>query len=86
MDKIYYGNSINLSGLYSKIPIKCDHVADYDKATYWDESGNFDIDINKLGTTVKDGCITFASENRNDVEIWTDGVLSTMKLLKKWCK
>jgi len=86
MDKIYYGNSINLSGLYSKVPIKCDHVADYDKTTYWDESGNFEVNSNKLGTTKTDDCITFSSENENDVILWTEGVLATMKLLKRWCK
>jgi hypothetical protein len=86
MDKVYYGNSINLSGLYSKKPVRCDSVATYDNNKYWDKDGDFCVDINKLGIEYKECIVTFSSENEKEVQIWTDGVLATMKMLKSWCK
>jgi hypothetical protein len=86
MDKTYYGNVINLSGLYSKTPIKCDRQCEYDKNIYWDESGNFDINLKQLGIKNKEGYVKFTSENEDEVKLWTNGVLSAMLMIKKWCR
>jgi hypothetical protein len=79
---------INLSGLYSKTPIECSdkHGFCINNETYWDKEGNFDINPNKLGIEEFDRYIKFSSENKHEVEIWTKGVLSVMKMLQKWSK
>ena len=87
MDKTYYGNMVNLSGLYSKNPVKCYLQDDYNKNIYWSEDGNLDIDSAKLGRMDdKNGYVMFTSENENDVKMWTEGVLSAMLMLKRWVK
>ncbi len=86
MSKIYYGNSINLSGLYCKEPIKCDRICTYKDNIYWDRIGDFSIDSNKLGLYYGDGIITFSSENEQEVRLWTEGVIATMKMMRSWCK
>jgi hypothetical protein len=91
MGKVYYGNMINLSGLYSKKPIKCYVQSKYfdmltDKSiVYWDKDGNFNIDSGNLGIESKDGYIKFTSENEDEVKIWTNGVLASMSMIKRWC-
>jgi hypothetical protein len=79
----YYGNAINLSGLWSKTPIKCTIGIDNEA---WDEEGNFNINPKKLGTEIRDGIIKFTSKDKNEVQIWTDGVLATMKMLNRWSR
>lgn len=82
MEEVYYGNMINLSGLYSDKPIKC---AKQGSSSYWDEEGDFDINPNKLGIEIRDGYIKFTSSNEKEVQLWTDGVIASMKIMKKWC-
>lgn len=79
---VAWGNSINLSGLYSNVPIRC--ILHKDSGNYWCADGNFNI--TKLGSDIRDGVIRFSSSNRKDVELWTDGVISAMILLRKWCR
>jgi hypothetical protein len=79
----YYGNMVNLGGLYSKKPIVCSKES-VELGTYWDSSGDFDIDPKKLGLTTEDGLIKFTSKNKQDVEFWTMGALSVMTQLKRW--
>jgi hypothetical protein len=88
VNKVYYGNCINLSGLYSKTPIKCsqNHGFCVKGDLYWNKEGDFDIDPNKLGIEKQYGYIKFTSESEQKVKIWTEGVISAMEMLKKWCK
>jgi hypothetical protein len=86
MGKVYYGNSLNLSGLYSKKTVGCDRVTTYDNNLYWDKDGNFCVDTRKLGVEYKDCVVNFTSENEQEVKVWTEGVLATMKMLKNWCR
>jgi hypothetical protein len=87
----YYGNSINLSGLYSIKPVVCykpaQKIGEKDNEIYWCKQGNFDIDIKNLGlSSICDGSvIVFTSKNKKDVELWTSGVLSAMRMMKRWC-
>jgi hypothetical protein len=70
---------INLSGLYCKIPTR---VKVDEGGKYWDKEGNFDV-IGR-GTHAGYGHITFASENKKEVQLWIDGVRAAMTMLKSW--
>ena len=72
-----WANRLNLAGLYSPFPIKC-HI----KESIWiDEE---ELDVERLGLTVKGSTVTYAAESKENVEAWTLGVLATFKLLHKW--
>ena len=77
--------SINLSGLYSKTPMRCllDINNDNDCVEWWSEDKNFSV--RKLGLESARGYISFASTKKKDVVIFIDGVKATMKLMKTWC-
>lgn len=80
--EIVWANAINLSGLYSKEPIRCrlDDVLD----NWWDRKGEFSVNV--LGTHDTGGMIYFSSEVRNDVVFWTEGAKAVMKMLNEWSK
>ena len=85
--KIVWAAMVNLSGLYSKNPVKCKYVPD----VYETEKGNDrwwsldgDFDVRKLGEHKTDGHIAFVSENKQDVEKWLKGAKSVMSLLRNW--
>ena len=73
-----WANSVNLRGLYFKKPVKvtfceCLH-------NYWDTSGNYSIE--DKGLIKSDGCVSFASDDKKEVEIWMEGVLSSFHIIK----
>lgn len=86
MNKVYYGNMINLTGLYSKTPIKCCYINSFLDNVLYDLDGCFSINPNKLGTEIRDGYIKFTSENELEVEKWTQGALAALKMLNRWSK
>lgn len=73
-------NGINLSGLWFKKPVK----AYWEDALgcWYDASGNFNAD--NLGIEYKNSCVTFASYSKKEAELWTQGVLATLKLIREW--
>lgn len=75
-----YGASINLTGLYSNIPIKC--FWDEKSESWFDEDGMFKI--SKLGMVKDVGRVTFSSSLKKDVENWILGVRATTLLLRDW--
>jgi hypothetical protein len=80
----YYCNFVNLRGLYSQKPIVCNRLAE--DGMFWDSSGNVEVNPKKLGINVCSGRIEFASKSRRDVELWTIGALSILKMLKNWAQ
>lgn len=80
MKTVRYSNFVNLSGLFSKKPIKCKYSKRYDG--YWDTSGN--VDAPTLGLVIKDGMIQFSSTSQKEVELWTSGADSVMKMIRRW--
>jgi hypothetical protein len=85
-NKQYYGNLINLRGLYSRKPIVCSRKDE--RGIYWDKSGDFNIDPKKLGLSIEQNgdLIQFASENRLDVELWTSGAMAALGRIKEYCE
>jgi hypothetical protein len=77
MDYIW-ANCINLSGLYSSLPVKC-----HPKGRNWiDDDG--EISVERLGLIVTDKNITYSSSRLEDVTTWTLGVLAALKLIHRW--
>ncbi len=77
---------VNLVGLYSKKPVKCSMVeTEYcdNRATWWDESGDFDVNLLGEGALNHD-CITFASANKKEVELWIAGAIAAYSILKNF--
>ena len=72
-----WANSVNLMGLYSSFPIKC-HI----NGEVWVD--NNELEVESLGLVVRRSKIVYAALQKEDVEIWTLGVLSAFKLLQKW--
>ena len=71
--KVVWANAINLCGLWSDKPIR---MSVYDWAYGWYNRKN-DLDVHKLGVDDgRPGIITFASEKRSDVVLWTKGALA----------
>lgn len=80
-DDVVYFNVLNSSGLYSTVPVKGRY--DDDVGGWWSRDGNMWVE--KLGVhVVTDRCIKFTSTSKREVQIWTDGALSAMKLLSVW--
>lgn len=78
--KIAYGNSVNLSGLYSSHSVKLTYNPELD--SWWDKSGNYNADF--LGLEVRDGIVVFSSVNKRDVDLWTMGAKAVMDKLRRW--
>ena len=78
-NKKIWGAAINLVGVWGPFEMFFDHELNqfFDKAR--------DLSIDKIGKTVGYGVIEFGSRDKKEVEIWVDGVKSTMKMLKGWC-
>jgi hypothetical protein len=80
MPKIIYANRVNLGGMWGKKPVRMKW--DEDTESWWDSTGDFDA--RQLGLEDSGGCITFASESKEEVEAWTQGALSVMKMVHNW--
>ena len=78
--KIIYANRLNLSGLYKNTPVRLRW--DAETSCWWSADGNFCI--YKLGYDEHGACHDFASENKQEVEIWTKGILTTIKAIGQW--
>lgn len=74
-----YTNFINLSGLYSRVPVKCSKRKN---GAYWDKEGN--VCAEELGLKCGDGIIKFTSISEKEVALWTSGAMSCMRLLREW--
>lgn len=75
-------NSVNLSGLYSKTPVKL-----HEDDGWWDRNGNFDAPAKDGPYSEVNGAVRgFASSDKREVEIWTDGVLAAMSGVKRWAE
>lgn len=85
--KVLYSNMVNLSGLYSNKPVRCKPEKDSDDDYYWDSSGNFDCHLTWVeGTIFLNRGVQFTSEDKEKVQIWTDGAKAVMKQLNDWSK
>lgn len=85
--KVYWGNMMNLAGLYSSIPVKCYKENEFSQGIFWDKSGNFDVDSRNLGQSVTAfGCVKFTSEKKEDVELWTNGAKAVLSMLSIWSR
>jgi hypothetical protein len=80
--RVIYANRVNLSGLFFSKPIKCVESDDGE----WFYSQKYDLVIDEIGLTNTDGCITFSSENKSEVESWTNGARAVMDMLARWSK
>ena len=80
--KPIYSNAINLGGLISKNPMKLKW--DTTLNSYYDESGDYSVE--NLGLIEKSGIIIFSSENKKEVELWTNGIEATFQMLRNWLK
>jgi len=80
---------LNLSGLWANKPLRIHRRAndDFDVFSdepqettyeYWARDGN--LRVVELGIYVLDGCITFASEDKKDVELFIQQVQKAQKL------
>lgn len=69
---------INLNGLWNNKPMK--GIWTEGLHCWYDKSGNFDV--NKVGFDIYDGCVTFSSYNKKDVEIFILGARSISKQIK----
>lgn len=78
--RVIYGNMVNLRGLYSQTPLTLHYEEEGEQ--WYDATGNFSASGIGIGTSP--GCITFASTSKDEVSAWTDGVLATMALLRRW--
>jgi hypothetical protein len=78
-----YANGVNLSGLiYGKAQKM--HREDWDdEEKYWWALDN-DFSVEQLGLHDKSGIITFASESKEEVDAWTLGAKSVMRMLQMW--
>lgn len=80
--KVLYGNMINLCGLYSTSPVRCEYSEELES---WSEKeGNFDIC--QVGYSYYNGCVKFSSTSIEEVKLWTDGAMAVMNLLTKWAE
>ena len=82
-DDIVYCSAVNLSGLWSKKPLKMVYL-DEETGTYWDRSGDFSCPGLGIQAQWGGGFISFASKNKREVEVWIYGVSASMHLLKNW--
>jgi|SRR5690606_295713 len=85
-----YGNAVNLKGLYSKWPVKLflqtfdDQEPSYKRYASINELLIIDAEKD-LGLQEQEGVITFTSKYESEVRLWTEGVKSSMKILRQWC-
>ena len=80
--KVVWGNMVNLSGLRSDTPMKFTLRKNLDG--WWHKDGN--DDVTQLGLLTECGYIQFASTNRKEVELWTEGAKAVMTLLQEWSR
>ena len=79
-DFVVFGGAVNLTGLYSNIPIKC--FWDEKLEAWLDEEGIFKI--SEMGLVKEPGRVIFSSSHKEDVENWILGVRATSLLLRDW--
>lgn len=83
---VLWANSMNLVGLYNDKPIRLtkedSELMDY---SWWDEEGEYDCPGPGFHEDHNYQVIQYASHDRQKVVAWTQGVLATMKMMRKWC-
>lgn len=78
---IIYGAGVDRVGIWGPFKMTWDEELN----EYFDKSGNFSVlNIDEHHNTLC-GIITFASVDKNEVDIWIKGVKAAMKMLKNWC-
>ncbi len=70
--KIMYATRYNLGGLWGTRPVRVKWSEEAEG--WWDRSG--ELGVAKPGLDVSDGCVTFASPDRNDVVNFLRGMLT----------
>lgn len=76
---VRWANAVNLSGLYSKTPVKL-----HEDDGWWDRNGNFDAPAKDGPYSEGGGRVQgFASAEKREVEIWTDGVQAAMSAVRR---
>lgn len=71
--------AVNLSGVYDLTPVKAKQTY---YSTWWSEDGNFLVE--KLGLDVRDGCVKFASVDKDEVAAFITGARAVMHMLREW--
>lgn len=70
-EKQLWATCLNLSGIWSKKPVRVTrHLDELGSPgfSYWDRSGN--LTVKGAGLEVSRGCITYASKNKEEVELF----------------
>ena len=76
-----WGNGVNLSvGVYSKTSMKLSWLKNIRE--WYDDTGNFGTTGATLGLIVGESNVEFFSYKKSEVDKWTLGALSVMKLLR----
>lgn len=78
--KIIYAALINLSGLYSKRPVRCTY--DENTKKWWSDNGNFDVHI--VGLDGKGTNIRFSSTSEKEVQTWINGAEAVLSMIGRW--
>jgi hypothetical protein len=86
--KVLWSNRINFGGLYSAKPVKCtERSNDYGKPNeYWSKDGDYDAHADQLGVVAINGCVTFTSRSKEEVELWTLGARSALAAVRRFCE
>ena len=85
-DGIVWLAMMNLSGLFSNRPIRCKPVSErYPDGEGWYNERK-DIDVDQLGESGSDGYVTFASRDKDEVQIWIDGAMAAMTMMTRWAE
>lgn len=82
--KVIWGNRVNLVGLYSQKPIRMKLYDEYyDEDELWWTSTDGSLGVHEVGLvgSAADGCRTFSSESKREVELWTDGAMAVLQRL-----
>lgn len=80
-----WGNIINLSGITFRRPVRLvDKMNFQGETVMYDITGDYGFD--GYGEVRRHGYIAFASKNRRDVELWTNGASAVMSMLNEWSK
>lgn len=85
LPKYVYIAGINLSGLWSKKPLKAKLYPDLNSWYSCEKGWGYnDVGAEKLGLHKRGGLTTFASVSKQEVQIWLDGATTVLSHLRDW--
>jgi hypothetical protein len=70
--------AMNLNGCWGPCKMKYDEECD----EYFDIKENFDFSVKGCGTNAKDGIVTYGNTSQEAVQLWLNGVKTTMEFIK----